>query len=128
MMLLSVDKAGINLHNRRELITENNIELVRHLPCKFIRITPKREIIFNAIYGSGFARLKLRSNNMDAVTVFNTVFAVTVIFRNVRLRHSSIRQSGQNRNPMTSRDKFFAYISSIKWFWPIMLAHNENIH
>ena len=57
MMLASIDKTGINLHNGRKLIPKDNIKFFIKRSGKLVRVMPERDIVLYAIERTSFSRV-----------------------------------------------------------------------
>ncbi len=60
--------------------------------------------------------------------MLNLLMSTFILFWNVGVGHSSIRQTGDNRDAMPSIYKFLTYIRSVKGLWPIVLTNNKYLH
>ena len=60
--------------------------------------------------------------------MLNLLLPVFILFWNVRVGHSGVRQTGDNRDAMPSFNKFLTYIRSVKGLRPIVLANNKYLH
>ncbi len=89
---------------------------------------PKRDIVLYAIERTGFSRLQVGAINGHAIMMLNLLMSTFILFWNVRVGHSSIRQTGDNRDAMPSFNKFLTYIRSVKGLRPIVLANDKYLH
>ena len=128
MVLTRIDKAGINLHNGRELISEDNIKFFIERSGELICVMPERYIVLYAIERASFSWLQAGSIDCYTIMVFDALVFAFIFFGYVRVRHTGIRQASDNGDAVSPFNKLLTYVRSVKRLRPIVLTNNEYLH